>query len=426
MKPAVLLRGFISRMLLGREGWPLVFQSPRAAGVCPSGTSAHLYVHLPYCRTICPHCPYNKELYSPASHAAYASALQRELQAYLARSTVSPIQSIYFGGGTPTLTPDLIELGIEVTRSLYLPGVDIGVEVFPGDADETSLARLRAAGVNRISLGIETFNGVLLQLLGRRYSPARAERAIRTARALGFGCVDVNLIYGIPGQSEAESADDAGRCIDLGVDQVSAYPLFSFAHTPLGRQVSEGTLPVYGDTMRLKAQKLLSRACRDGGLARSSVWSFTRPGVAPYSTVTQEDYVGFGAGAGSKVDGAFWFNTFSVEEYINSAVQRPALVLQASDRFRRLHWFYWQVYRTEIDSRRYRDLFRRELERDFGTLLAILAALGMARRQGGRWRLTESGAVWVHRLQSLFSLSYIDLLWTQCREQAWPEEVVLA
>lgn len=280
-------------------------------------------------------------------------------------------------------------------------------------------------GVNRISLGIESFRPDLLKRLGRTYTPAAAEQAIRDAHAAGFDCVDVNLLCAIPGQGAGETAQDAQRCLDLGVDQISAYTLFSFVHTALGEQTEHRRLPVYGDVARLQSLREIARVCLGAGFLRTSPWNFTRPGVSPYSTVTQEDYVGFGAGAGSKVGGVFWFNTFSVPEYTAQMHNRPALVLEASPRVRRFHWLYWQLYRMEIDPSRYRTLFARGLGRDFGVVLATLRLCGMLRRDGAQWRVTEFGAVWMHRLQQLFSITYIDKLWTWSQGDAWPREVVL-
>lgn len=234
--------------------------------------------------------------------------------------------------------------------------------------------------------------------------------------------MDVNLIHGIPGQDPTAAIADAQRLLHEGIHQLSAYPLFGFAHTPLGEQ---GGIGPAGDRDRLRAQRGIARVCRDAGLARTSVWSFTRPGVSPYSTVTHEDYVGFGAGAGSKVDGVFWFNTFDVPAYIACETPRPALVLEVGERLRRLHWLYWALYGTQVPAARYRALFHRAVDADFGWLLGALVTSGFARRVPDGWTVTERGAIWGHRLQALFSLSCIDTLWTRCQGEAWPREVAL-
>lgn len=404
----------------------MIFRAPKSPNDIPRGVSPHLYVHLPFCSQICPHCPYAKTPYRVDQHERYGAALLSELRGYLARTDRGPVRSLYFGGGTPTATPDLVERVIAEVRPHLEGAAEIGVEVHPADASRQMLHRLKAAGVTRVSLGIETFRDDLLKMLARRYTAQQVEASIREAKETGFECVDVNLIFGIPGQTETETAADAQRCIELGVDQISAYQLFTFVHTPMGKQVRHGDFDVYSDRARLRAQSLLAKTCLDAGLQRTSPWNFTRLGTAPYSTVTHEDYVGFGAGAGSKVGGVFWFNTFSVEAYIDAAPPRPALVMQTSERFRRAHWLYWRLYRTEVSNAEYAGLFGSELEDEFGTLLTVLRLTGMISRHGDIWKVTERGAVWMHRLQQLFSITYIDDIWERCHQDAWPQEVVLA
>lgn len=421
--PARWLRAGLSRWLAGRDGWPLVFRAPSADVGVPQGVSPNLYIHLPFCRQICPHCPYNRTLLCPELVAPYGLALERELESYLRRPDVPPVKTLYFGGGTPSQTPELIERVMAIARPTLTASAEVGVEVHPADASPALLGRLRNAGVNRISLGIETLRPDLLRMLARRYTPEQALEAVRAARAADFGCVDVNLIHGIPEQRVMDAEEDAERCIALGVDQISAYPLFGFAHTPLGR---DGRVQRPGERERLRAQRAVSRVCRDGGLERTSVWSFSRPGMSPYSTVTHEDYIGFGAGAGSKVSGAFWFNTFSIPEYSACPVPRPALVMQAGDRLQRLHWLYWAIYRTRIEDDCYRRLFGNGVEHDFGLLLHALCVAGLSQRDAAGWTITESGAIWVHRMQTLFSLTYIDDLWSHCQDHPWPQEIVLA
>jgi menaquinone C8-methyltransferase len=422
LAPARWGRALLSRALGGREAWPLVFRAPDPGAELPQGTSANVYVHLPFCEHLCPHCPYNRVIFQSGMVRDYGRALERELAAYLRRGDAPPVRTLYFGGGTPSLTPALIERIVTMVRPHLARDAEIGVEVHPRDAKPSLLGRLRGTGVNRVSLGIETLRPDLLRWLGRHYTPAEGLEAISRAQRHGFEFVDVNLIHGIPGQRADEAIADAERVAGLGVDQVSAYPLFGFAHTPFGRRGGVGPTT---DGERLRAQRGVSRVCRAAGLERTSVWSFTRAGMSPYSTVTHEDYVGFGAGAGTKVGGVFWFNTFSILEYNACLEPRPALVLRVGERLRRLHWLYWAIYGTHIKSERYRALFGQPIERDFGRLLLTLQLAGFARRDATGWEVTERGAIWVHRLQSLFSLSYIDELWMRCRHEAWPQEVAL-
>lgn len=411
--------------LIGKEGYPFVFSHVADGDEPSAATSPNLYIHVPFCRSICTHCPYNKIVYREESYRAYCTALTNEVAQYLARPDVPPIQTLYFGGGTPSMAPDLIEQIIAQTQAYFAQHVEIGVEVHPHDATPEQLLRLKRAGVDRISLGIETFQQPLLRLLGRNYTPDQAEDAIQNARAAGFTCVDVNLIYGIPGQTMQDALDDVIRCIALGVDHLSAYPLITFEHTHLGTLVRAGKFKEYGDRARAKAQRQIASACRANGFQRTSVWSFTKARAAAYTTVTRESYIGFGAGAGSKVNGEFWFNTFSVPQYNALNRPRPAIRLRTSDKFRRLHWLYWQVYTTRIDIQQYQALFHRDLLKDFGLLVLLMSLLGWVHCDGTALTFTDRGARWSHRFQMLFSLTFIDKVWTQCQSEAWPERIEL-
>ena len=412
-------------LAIGKEGYPFVFRQVEENEDFSGYRSPHLYVHVPFCRSICPHCPYNKVIFRQASYQAYAQALEREVRCYLEQSDIPPIETLYFGGGTPSMAPELIERIIALTRPTCTAQVEIGVEVHPVDATVERLEQLKLYGVNRISLGIETFQEGLLKLLGRGYTAEQAKQAILAARRVGFDCVDVNLIYGIPGQTEHSSLDDVNRCIALGVDHLSAYPLLTFEHTRLGKLVRYGAFQEVSQSSRTKTQKAIARVCLAHGFTRTSVWSFTREGAPAYTTVTRPSYRGFGAGAGSKVDGEFWFNTFSVPAYTQLTRPKPAIRLHASEQFRCLHWLYWQIYSSRIDREQYEVLFHRDLLRDFRLLLLLMKLLGWINKEGSALPLTERGSRWAHRFQMLFSLTFIDEVWTHCQRDPWPKEIVL-
>lgn len=280
--------------------------------------------------------------------------------------------------------------------------------------------------MNRISLGIETFQEGLLRTLGRGYTGEQAEQAILHAKHVGFACVDVNLIYGIPGQAGQDSIDDVNRCLALGVEHLSAYPLITFEHTRLGTLVRDGKFAEVSDRSRARTQKAIAKVCLAHGFTRTSVWSFTRAKASAYTTVTRESYRGFGAGAGSKVDGEFWFNTFSVPEYNKLTWPRPAIRLNTSEKFRRLHWLYWQIYRTQIDTQKYEEIFHRDVVKDFRLLLFIMKLLRWINKEGSAFTLTEKGSRWAHRFQMLFSLTFIDDVWTYCQREPWPKEIILS
>ncbi len=413
---ASFLRQLVYRCLIDKESWPPTFRAP--SGVWSPSGCQDLYVHLPFCRQICPHCPYNKERLGKGLVERYRAALLAEFEQYLRSGEAVPVNSLYFGGGTPSSTPSLIEDTLLALKPLMAPACQIAVEVHPNDATPALLERLIEAGVTRISLGIETLDPEALKRLGRNYTPESAMGALRLALSKDFEMVDVNQIFAIPGLTPEQSLADTRRFLEEGIHQLSAYPLFTFVHTRMGSRERE----LVDDRQRSRTQQAIAQACLGAGLERTSVWSYTRPGLIPYSTVTRENYRGFGAGAGSKVGGVFWFNTFSTAAYSEQGEFRPALVMKTTSRFRKFHWLYWQLYLTKLDPETYFAVFGSELNKDFSWLLRLLR---WSRLMKPDYRLSERGSYLVHRLQMLYSLTYIDRLWTACRGEAWPERVVL-
>lgn len=423
--PAKLSRRFIYYLAVGWGGYPFVFRQFGKYEKLSNYKSPNIYVHVPFCRSICVHCPYNKIVFENNSYNSFRKALKRELKYYLNQKDLPLIKTLYFGGGTPSMAPEIIKDVISLMKHMFEKEVEIGVEVHPRDATVEILQQLKDYGVNRISLGIETFQDDLLKKLARIYDSKQAELAIQNAKKVGFDCLDVNIIYGIPGQEIEDSIDDVKRCIALGIDHISAYPLITFEHTYLGNLIREGKLKEYKDRKRLEAQRSIAEICISKGFKRTSVWSFTKRNASAYTTVTRESYVGFGPGAGSKVNGEFWFNTFSVGEYNKLEKPKPAIILQTSDKFRRLHWLYWQIYNTRFDSRKYKQIFGRDLRKDFRLILFLMTFIGWVKREGSIYTFNEKGSVWVHRFQMLFSLTFIDDVWTKCQKEPWPKQIIL-
>lgn len=418
-------RQCIYYLAIGKEGYPFVFRQVEEGEELPHDTSPNVYVHIPFCRSICIHCPYNKMVFRNESYDSYRKALDRELTYYLEQTDIPLIETLYFGGGTPSMVPEVIQQVISLTKFKFAEEMEIGVEVHPRDATIERLEQFKRYGVNRISLGIETFQDALLRKLGRGYTGQQAEQAIHNAKEVGFECVDVNIIYGIPGQEIQDQLEDVKRCIALGVDHLSAYPLITFEHTRLGKLVREGKFKEYNQIKRARTQKEIAKVCLAHGFKRTSVWSFTKDNASAYTTVTRESYIGFGAGAGSKVDGEFWFKTFSVAEYNKLTKPRPAIRLKTTEKFRRLHWLYWQIYTTRIDTQKYKQVFHRDLIKDFRLLLAVMKLLGWIKKEGSVFKFTEKGTRWAHRFQMLFSLTFIDEVWTQCQREPWPKQIIL-
>lgn len=412
------LRRLAYRTVTGDTAWPLTFKACRVAPT--EEATPNLYFHLPFCRTLCPHCPYLKRKYKEEQAARYSQALLSEVDEWLAAAPSNSLESVYFGGGTPALLLDGISEIVARLASRMDCKTAIGIELHPANVTPGLVATLRQLGVNRVSLGAESLQPDVLRQLGRRVAPEDVLHSVELLVEGGFDCVDTNLIYGAEGQSSAGVLRDAETLISLGVDQVSAYPLFSFRHTGIG---------VCADWQRFRDRDQLGRRlrelCASHGMAPSSVWSFNRAGRPAYTTVTLETFRGFGAGAASRGLRSFRFHTFDIDEYMKPGGARMATELVANERFFKSHWLYWKLYQLHVPAGRYTELFDASLDADFPLLRKVLSHLGWMDENADEWQLNPRGADWVHRLQQLYSLSWIDLFWGQCQQEAWPQEVAL-
>lgn len=403
------------------------FVPPAQAMPSAPDSPLHLYVHLPFCHRLCAFCPYVKQVYHADTAAAYADALLRELEWYRQAWGDFGVASVYFGGGTPSLTPNIIERVLSWLQHNGGPGREVGVEVHPQDAEAPLLRRLRDCGVTMVSLGVQTFNDRLLAVLGRGYDTATAVAACQRALAEVFETVDIDLIFALPGQTVGEAVHDFATAASLGAGQISAYPLIQFADTPLAARLSaQGVrLPTRRTEERMLAA--LVQQSRSAGYERSSIWSFNKPGAPRYTTVTRDSFLGIGAGASSRLGDRFQVNTFSVEEYITATRSGlpAALSTRMNEGDRMAWWLFWRCYDTVIDGERFRTLFGQEIPGGASAALQLLRSSGLVRRDGPVFRLTDRGAYLFHLVEKQYTHWYLEKLWAACRREVWPDTVRL-
>ena len=250
---------------------------------------AGLYVHFPYCLRRCPYCDFTIAIARSIPGPRYADAVLSELRMRLADRpewTARPLDTVYLGGGTPSLwDPRDVGRVLEgIAAALPLArNAEISLEANPEVADTERLAGYRAAGVNRLSLGIQSFDPGVLTTLGRSHSPADAEAALRAARDGGFENVSVDLIHGVPGQSLAQAVEDARRTIVLGPDHVSSYVLtvereHLGAETVFSRKLRQGRLALPDDGLVVGMVDAVGEVLAGAGLVRYEISSHALPG----------------------------------------------------------------------------------------------------------------------------------------------------
>lgn len=285
--------------------------------------SLSFYLHVPFCATRCGYCDFNTytagELGSDASPQSWLAAALGEIdvaaKVLAAGGQQRPVSTVFVGGGTPSLVgagPLTVLLAAIRDRFSLAPDAEVTTEANPESTDPELLAALRAAGYTRLSLGMQSTSTRVLQVLDRTHTAGRALEVVRWARKAGFEHVNLDLIYGTPGEQDAEFAASLRAAIDSGVDHVSAYSLIVEPGTRLARQVRTGILPMADDDVLADRYLLADGMLTDAGMSWYEVSNWARDDAAQcrhnLAYWTGGDWWGVGPGAHSHVGGVRWWN----------------------------------------------------------------------------------------------------------------------
>lgn len=278
------------------------------------------YVHVPFCVSRCGYCDFNtytaSELGAGVSRETYASIVRAEIRAAAAVFDPPPnVDTVFFGGGTPTLLPpsDLAAILAEIDAAFGLaPGAEVTTEANPESVDADSLAELRDSGFTRLSVGMQSTAPHVLEVLDREHSPARALAAVDHARRAGFAHVSLDLIYGTPGETEADFAATLKAAVDSGVDHVSAYALIVEDGTQLARRIRSGHVPRPSDDVAADRYLAAEEALSEAGFSWYEVsnWAKTPEARCRHNLLYWEGghWWGAGPGAHSHLPGVRWWN----------------------------------------------------------------------------------------------------------------------
>jgi oxygen-independent coproporphyrinogen-3 oxidase len=356
-----------------------------------------VYVHLPFCPYVCPYCDFAKWVHAPRSAERYLQALRAEIQA------APPVRAatIFFGGGTPnTYSASTIGALIETLRARFAiaPDGEISVEINPDLALCEELPALRAAGVNRLSIGVQSFVPSELRVLGRRHTARDVETVVARARAAGFANVSIDLMFGVPGQTEASWSDSVERALGLGVDHLSTYGLTIEADTPYARWYErDPSAFLDGDREARLYAVVIDRAAR-AGFEHYEISNFARPGYRCAHNANywrNGSYIGLGVGAASYLEGVRSTHTRDLETYCAAALAGGAIPGE-SERLvgdARTGEATMLALRTleGVDTREFRERYDVDFHARYRTVIADLTAAGMLSVAGERVLLTERG-----------------------------------
>ena len=277
---------------------------------------AGLYIHIPFCKKRCLYCDFFSTT-QLARREEYVEALLKEIT--MRRNEASePIQTVYIGGGTPsTLETADIE---RIVRAVGLQEAEeVTMEMNPGDATREYLQALRQTGINRLSIGIQSFQDELLQLIGRRHNAQQAIEAVHMAQEVGFDNISVDLIYALPTQTMTQWEADIETALSLGVQHISSYGLMYEEGTALTRMVENGELEAIDEDTENTMYDRLCERLKQAGFVHYEVSNFALPGYEAKHNSNYWNgtpYIGVGAGAHSYIGKVRSWNPDDLEAYI--------------------------------------------------------------------------------------------------------------
>ncbi len=296
-----------------------------------------LYIHIPFCQRKCPYCDFNSYANGDALFATFTAALAQEIRQAGAANNRPQVDTIFLGGGTPTVLPTamLAEILAACQQAFVLaPDAEITSEANPGTVDQERFLGLRALGVNRLSMGVQSFDPQELRFLGRIHDDEDAERAFHAARAAGFDAINLDLIYGLPAQQPQIWQSTLDRAIALGPEHLSLYALTIEEGTPFAQWAAAGQFPYPDDDLAADLYELADERLSAAGYIQYEISNWARHDSTPLkATATprfacrhnliywrRQPYLGCGPGAHSArytpLPSRRWWNLDSPQGYV--------------------------------------------------------------------------------------------------------------
>lgn len=370
---------------------------------------AGLYLHFPFCRRKCPYCDFYSEVTSQTTLQDYPELLKRHLAWAVEHGWQDSVETVYFGGGTPSLLKSeaIAEILQAIRNTLGLANnAEITVEANPGTVSQCSLNGYLSAGVNRLSLGLQTSNDHQLTLLGRLHTSQEGVDAFNWARTAGFDNLSLDLMFALPGQTFVELEDDLGNYLELSPEHMSCYGLTAEPQTLFQQRVTRGELILPDDEFYADMFMLIHERLAAAGYEHYEIANYARDGYPCRHNLgywQRRTCLGIGAGAHSFVAeqwGSRWEVPTDLAAYRQALFDRqePMRCLEKFDRESALSEAVYLALRTRHGVS---DI---ELQHHFGTTLqeafpeAIAASTEWLANDNGRWSLTPSGWLLFDRL----------------------------
>lgn len=364
-----------------------------------------LYVHIPFCKQKCMYCDFPAYQNLQDYYETYVYALVQEIDLWVSEhpeSTSKAIDTIYFGGGTPTeLSIQQLQMILDKIKNTFTITDDchMTIESNPGEVNLHYLTKLVKLGFNRISFGVQTFDDKVLTMLHRSHNGEQAKQAVYDAKEAGFTDINIDLIYGLPRQTLEDIQYNLDIVKDLPINHISTYGLQVEVGTYLYHLVQKNLISIPSETIDESMYDMMMDGLKDLGFERYEISNFAKTNF--YSRHNLKywhyvDYLGFGAGAHSFYDGVRRSNNRNVMPYIQSVDRyiMPTIDTETITLERAQEDFCFLALRTKwgLDERKFEDKFGVSVHYLFGTTLEDLVSKDLLEYQSGSYHLTAEGA----------------------------------
>ena len=379
-----------------------------------------LYIHIPFCKNICNFCPYCKVLYNEKLCNDYVDALIQEIHlvcsSYKDKKNVT---SLYFGGGTPVLAGNRLKEIISTINDYFTITEGIGIELHPENVNNETLNMLKEAGITKISIGIQSFNKKYQSILGR--NEVNIEDIKSALNKVSFDTVSMDFIFALPGQKFEDLKEDVEKAVYAGANHIAIYPFIDFTFT------NSNVKSLNKDEKR-KLLDDITEYFNENKYIRSSIWTFSNNKNASYSSMTRDNFLGFGCSATTLLKKQFKINTFDIKSYCKRIEEKKlptSLTIRFTKRQRMIYWLFWTAYSTKVNADDFKKFFGVSLEKIYGFELWLAKIFGLITRKNNIYEMTLKGAFYYHYYENFYTLSYIDKMWSIMRENPFPKDIKL-
>ncbi len=345
------------------------------AGAKDTGTIS-LYIHIPFCRTLCPFCCFNRYLFREDKARQYFKQLKGELDLYIEKGFI--FSDFYFGGGTPTILMDELEGFIDHLKANFSVK-RISLETTPREVTRENIARLKAAGINRLSIGVQSFDDDIVKAMGRPFGPSEEMKQQVLMTQGEFDTVNVDFVFNFPGQTINQFKTDVQTFKELKIDQATFYPLMASPHKKSALERRFNRVDI---TEEKRFYDVILNELYADDYRASTVWCFSRgERMIDEYIVDFDDYIGIGAGSVSIVGGNFYVNTFSLDRY-GELLSRDTLPIvgwrKLTEQENQRYYLLTKLFGMELDTDKFAQRFGAGIETKLRAELLFLRLFGLA------------------------------------------------